>query len=188
MSDFRHFSDAELTDLLKSGDQAAYTEIFERYHKLLLSHAYKLLRDRDEAHDVVQEVLLTLWQKHDTLRLSGSLSAYLYIAVKNRIFNLMSHEKVVARYADSLNAFLDSGAAPADHQLIGKELAALIEKEIGQLPPKMREIFLLRREEELDYDAIGEQLHISGNAAKQQVYNAVKILKLKISSLLTLLL
>jgi len=188
MTAYTHLTDAELAALTREGDTYAYTELFERYHKLLLAHAYRLLRDREEAHDVVQEVWLTLWQKHETLQLSGSLSAYLYTAVKNRVFNLLSHEKVVARYAASLNAYFDSGIAPADHQLIDKELSALIEKEIESLPPKTREIFLLRRQAELDYDAIGEQLHISAGAAKQQVYNAVKILKLKVSSLLTIFL
>jgi RNA polymerase sigma-70 factor (ECF subfamily) len=187
MEPLKHLSDNELTDLLRSGDRHAYTELFERYHKLLLSHAYRFLRDRDEAYDVVQEVLLALWEKRDTLLLNTSLSAYLFTAVKNRIFKMLAHEKVIERYTQSLNYFLDV-SSPADYRLIDKELTVLIEKEIAALPAKMRKIFLLRRKDELDYETIGEQLHISPGAAKQQVYNAVKLLKLKISSLIMLML
>ncbi len=99
MLEYKGYSDQELFAFLKEGDQSAYTEIFRRYAPLMVSHAYRLLGDRDEANDVVQDVFLALWQRHSSLELITSLSSYLYTAIRNRVFTRMSHEKVVARYA-----------------------------------------------------------------------------------------
>lgn len=185
---YTELTDAELAALIREGDTYAYTEIFMRYNRLLVAHAYRLLADRDGARDVVQDVLLILWQKRETFRLTGSLSAYLYTATRNRIFDQFSHQEIVDRYADSAMRFVEQGQASADDQVIEKELSVLVEKEIKLLPEKMRTAFILRKQQELSYPEIAGQLGITEAAAKQQVYNAVKTLRLKISDLLTVLL
>jgi RNA polymerase sigma-70 factor (ECF subfamily) len=135
---------------------------------------------QDEANDVVQEVFLTLWNKRNEITLTGSLSSYLYKAVKNRVLNHIAHEKVVSRYADSISSFIENDYVLADSNIREKELEAIIEKEIGLLPEKMREVFLLRKVEELSYDEIALQLNITDKTAKQQVYNSMKILRQKL--------
>lgn len=188
MAIYSRHSDQELLSLLRNGDAQAYTEIFLRYNRLLVAHAYRLLADRDIARDVVQDILLALWQKRETLQLTTSLSAYLYIATRNRIFDQISHQEIVNRYVDSAMNFVEQGRSPSDDRVIEKELIALVEREIKLLPENMRIAFILRKQEDLSYAEVAEQLGISEAAAKQQVYNAVKSLRLKISHMLTLML
>ncbi|KIO78290.1 RNA polymerase sigma 70 [Pedobacter lusitanus] len=187
MSGFSHLTDNELTNLLKEGNSYAYTEIFERYSEVLLRHAYRFLSVHDEANDVVQDVFLLLWVKKEDIVFQTSLSAYLYASVRNRIFDMISHQKVVSRYIESVSNFMDQDYSVTDYQVREKMLAVLIEKEIQALPEKMRQIFLLSRKEELSYKEIAEQLNITDQTARQQVYNAVRKLKLKISSLLSII-
>lgn len=182
MSVYSTYADLVLLNFLKEDDQLAYTEIFERYSKILLRHAYKMLGNRDEANDVVQEVFLSIWNNRYKLELTGSLSSYLYKATKNRILNHIAHEKVVSRYADSISNFLENDYVFADSQLREQELEAIIAKEIASLPEKMREVFLLRKVEELSYNEIALQLNITDKTAKQQVYNSLKILREKLKS------
>ena len=179
---YSNLSDQELTILLKNGDQIAYTAIFERYTEVLLRHAYRLLHNRHEANDVIQDVFLTLWQKRESMEFKTSLSSYLYCSVRNRIFDMLSHEKVVVRYAQSISDFMEEGYCTTDEQIREKELAAIINKEIEALPSKMRKVFILHKKEQLSYKEIAEQLNITDKTAKQQVYNAVKTLRLKIAS------
>lgn len=185
MSVYRKYADHILVNLLKEDNQLAYTEIFERYSKILVNHAYKMLGSRDEANDVVQEVFLSIWNKRYELVLTGSLSSYLYKATKNRILNHIAHEKVVSRYADSISNFIENDYVLADSNLREEELEAIIAKEITLLPEKMREVFLLRKVEELSYDEIALQLNITDKTAKQQVYNSLKILREKLKSLVS---
>lgn len=186
MSAFQGYNDRELFVLLNQGDRRAYTEIFNRYAPLLISHGYRLLGDRDLAQDVVQDVFMVLWQRKAELELTGSLSSYLYTAIRNRIFTKMTHEKVVARYADSILSHMDSAFTVSDELFMAKELQKLIEDEIAALPDKMRQVFVLYRMEELSYDQIGKRLGISDKTAKQQVYNATKILRSKLRMFLML--
>lgn len=182
MSVYNKHTDSTLVALLKEDNQRAYTEIFERYSKILVNHAYKLLGDRDQANDVVQDVFLAIWNKRNEIVLTGSLSSYLYKATKNRILNHIAHEKVVSNYADSISNFIENDYVLADSRLREKEMEAIIEKEIALLPEKMREVFLLRKVEELSYDEIALQLNITDKTAKQQVYNSLKILRHKLNS------
>lgn len=186
MSVYNEYTDDFLLNLLKEDNQSAYTEIFERYSKLLINHAYKILENQDEANDVVQEVFLSIWNKRYELNITGSLSSYLYKAVKNRVLNHIAHEKVVSRYADSISNFIEEDYVFADSNLREKELEAIIAKEIALLPEKMREVFLLRKVEELSYDEIALQLNITDKTAKQQVYNSLKILREKLKSMMNL--
>lgn len=179
-------SDYELFLLLQQGDRYAYTEIFKRYSRLLVAHAYRLLGDKEAAHDIVQDIMLALWQKRETLQLHTSLSAYLYTATRNRIFDQISRQQVIDRYTDSIMQFIEKGGLP-DERVIEKELVALIEKEIELLPEKARQAFILRKKQELGYAEIADELGITEAAAKQQVYNAVKALRLKLSHFITLL-
>ena len=182
MPAYSEYADHNLLDFLKEDDQLAYTEIFERYCKILINHAYKMLGNRDEANDVVQEVFLSIWNKRHELIVTGSLSSYLYKATKNRILNHIAHEKVVSNYADSISNFIENDYVLADSNLREEELEAIIAKEIALLPEKMREVFLLRKVEELSYDEIALQLNITDKTAKQQVYNSLKILREKLKN------
>lgn len=184
MTVYSKVTDQDLIALLKEGDQIAYTEIFERYKIILYKHALWLLNDQDEANDVIQDLFLTLWQKRNTIIFKTSLSSYLYTSVQNRIFDFIRHQRVVLKYVDSIRDFIDQGQYITDEQIRAKELSAIIEKEISALPPKMRKVFELSREKECSYKEIGQQLNISDKTVKQQVHNAVKILRLKVNLLL----
>jgi len=173
-------SDTELVDLLQSGDQVAYTQIYDRYQGLLYIYACKITKDEIEAEDIVQEVFFYLWDKRDTIIFNTSLSAYLYSAVRYKFFNLLDHKKVRSNYIDSFKEFIENGNIEADYAIREKELTALIEKEISLLPPKMREIFELSRKAQLSHKEIAEKLNISEKTVKNQVNNALKQLRVKL--------
>ena len=143
-----------------------------------------MLEDRAEAEDVIQEVFLMLWTKRAEVAGTKTLSAYLYTSVRNRILNHLTHQKVVDKYLESIRTYAEAGGYTADEQLREKELAAVIEKEIEAMQPKMREIFLMSRNEQLSHKSIGELLNISDKTVKQQVYKAVKQLKGRVENFL----
>jgi RNA polymerase sigma-70 factor (ECF subfamily) len=180
MTAYRSHTDQELTALLQSGDQAAFAEIYDRYWSVLFLHARNLLRENEEARDIVQELFTGLWQKSHSLETSTSLSAYLYKATRNKVFDHLKHKKVVKDYLESLNEFIEEGQLQTDTLVREKELAAVIENEISLLPAKMRAIFELSRKQHLSYQQIAEELDISEHTVKSQVSNALRILRTKV--------
>jgi len=177
---YQDLCDQNLLILFQAGEDGAFTEIFERYGNRLYLHALKMLRDRDAAQDVVQEIFTKLWLKRDQFVLTSSLSSYLYAAIRNKILDILSHEKVVMRYQQSLQRTITQGEFITDDWIREKELAEIIEKEIGLLPPKMKEVFELSRKDHLSYNEIAVKLNISENTVRKHISKAIKKLKLKL--------
>lgn len=178
--DLSRIPDEELLLLFKAGERNAYEQIYNRYWAIMYVYARKIMADADDAQDIVQEVFTYLWHKGPELLIKTSLSIYLYTAVRYRIFDLLDHKKVRTDYKTYLQQFIDEGEYITDNQLREKELIAVIEKEVSLLPPKMREMFEMSRNEGLSHKEIAERLGVSDLTVKKQVSNAVKILKGKL--------
>ena len=180
MIDCKGCSDLELFVLLKEGNQSAFSELYNRYKQALYFHACRSIKNTDESRDIVQEVFTALWTKRESLVIPKSVDAYLYGSIRNRILNFIAHQKVVSKYADSIDAYLEQAESTTEELLSAKELTHILQKEISLLPEKMREVFELSRNHELSYKQIAEQLNISDQSVKKQVHRALKILRLKI--------
>ncbi|WP_316839669.1 RNA polymerase sigma-70 factor [Pedobacter gandavensis] len=179
MSQLLVMSDDELLEAFKSGDQQAYRQIYDRYWQLLYRHSCNMLRNNEEAKDVVQEVFTTLWMKKDEI--NPPVAAFLYTASRNRILNLLKHLKIEEKYAEERKAVLENpGMTLPDQQVIERDFERLIEAGIQSLPPKMRRIFELSRKEFKTHQEISEELNISSLTVKRQVSNALTILKNKL--------
>jgi RNA polymerase sigma-70 factor (ECF subfamily) len=188
MHAYQSFTDQTLLTLLKQGDKGAYTVIYDRYKNLLYNHAYKKLGDPEEVKDVLQELFTNLWNKRADIPVAMNLSGYLYAGIRNRVLNLLSHKEVENKYLSSIQRFTPQEDYSTDLAIREKEMADLIQKEIDQLPPKMREVFLLSRKENLSHQEIAGQLSISEQTVAKQVTNALRILRLRLGSLFILLL
>lgn len=184
---YNTISDEDLVLLLNNGDRLAFTQIYERYKYLLYMHALRRLRNEAEAEDLIHDLFATIWNRHETLNLKGSLQGYLYTAVRNRIFKLMAHKNVESEYISSFHQAIEPTANITDYLVREAQMAAMIEKEIAALPPKMREVFELSRKQHLSHKEIAEQLNISEQTVSKQVTNALKILKTRLGLLFYLI-
>lgn len=182
MNDYHKYSDALLSAMLKTGDHAAFNEIHNRYYPLLYNHAYKRLPHREEVRDLLQELFATLWNNRNELEFSTGIGPYLYIATRNRIINLFNKEKVRDTYARSLQQYLEEGENVTDFRLREKELIALVEKEIANLPPQTRKVFELSRYQQLSHEEIAELMHTSPLTVRKQIQNALKILRSRLGT------
>jgi RNA polymerase sigma-70 factor (family 1) len=181
-------SDQELVDLLKSGNHAAFTELYNRYWAVLFHHARKMLQNEDAAVDIVQDIFTAIWIKNTELTITTSTKAYLYAAVRNRIVSSIRQNKVHESYLDSLTAVIEKGEIVTDEQIRYREFSAQVEIEISKLPPKMREVFELSRKEGLSNSQIARELNIANETVKKQIYKAMKTLRLKLDAFLFMLL
>lgn len=176
---YEMLDDADLWLLLKRGDERAYTAIYTRYHSLLYLYVYKKLQDKQEAQDVVQEVLIHIWKNRVSLPSTISLPAYLYTAVRNKAFDIFAHRKVKDKYIASLQAFIPTYSG-TDYLLRENEIRSIIQREIDALPPRMKQIFELSRKNRLTNKEIAALLSLSSHTVDTQIKRALKILKKKL--------
>lgn len=180
MAKHRDLTDLELISRLKTGDHAAYTEIFERYSSVLYGHAYKKLRNKEEAQDIVQEVFTVLWARREDLAIGSNVIGYLYTAVRNKIYNLIYHKQVESEYIVSLKEYINIEYSMTDYVIREKQLQEIIDKEVAELPPRIRQAFELSRNKYLSHKEIAEELDISPETVTEYIKKALKILKPRI--------
>jgi len=180
MSVYSTLTDNHLLDYIKSGDQLAFAEIYERYWGLMFHHVLKMTGDKDETKDLVQELFTNLWLNVEHIEPGTNLSAYLYVSARNKVINLIRHDKIKNNYLSSLSHFASYHQNSVLEQLSAKDLSIALEREIQNLPCKMREIFELSRKKYRTHKEIAEELHISDKTVKKQINNAIKILRLRL--------
>ncbi|MBB5441318.1 RNA polymerase sigma-70 factor (ECF subfamily) [Pedobacter sp. AK017] len=163
--------------LFRSGNEAVYEVIYDRYWQLLFRFSRKLLQDEAAAQDVVQEVFTIFWLKKGDFDVKTPLAAHLYTLTKNKILDIVKHTKVETRYLEHLQQVMQFGESMPDQVYIEKELYDQIEREIQNLPEKMRIIFEMSRKQYKTNQQIADELGISQQTVKNQVSNAIRALK-----------
>lgn len=177
MKDYGQCSDSKLVNFLRSGDNFAFLEIYERYNGLLFAYAFRKLHNKQESQDVVQDVFVKLWEQRQNFVLRTYLSGFLYKSVLNKILDIWKHDKVVRQHAEVDKLNVDIDAYETDFLIREKEIAAMIEKEIAAMPPRMREVYDLKFKLYWTTKAIAAELGISEHTVSNHLKNASAHLK-----------
>ena len=173
------FDDNHYLQLFISDSEDAFDAIFKRYYEGLLQFAKVLLPyPTDEAEDIVAEMFCTLWHNRRQIDISTTLSAYLYVSVRNRVFDYYRKRKAIFNLPEEALADTpDAGYQQPDHQLMYKDITSHIQSLVAQLPPQMRLVFKMHRYEGFSYEEIAGLLNISVNSVKTHMFRALKFLK-----------
>lgn len=177
MKDFDKFSDEKLSILLFEGDTCAFEEIFNRYWLKLYAAAFKRVKSREVAEEIIQDLFTLLWTKRETIQIHTSLAAYLFTSVRYMVFNHIQKNIVRENYKDSFqtaNIFCDNST---EETVFLNELIRNIEKEVKYLPPQCRSVFELSRKENKTNREIAEVLGISEKTVEGHLTKAIKQLK-----------
>lgn len=182
---YKSCSDRELIGLILADNHAAYLEIYERYSPRLYFHACKKVADRDDVKDLLQDVFSALWHNRHSLTHESSLGGYLYATLRYRTIKLMTQKKPATGHLEALSTDIPD-PTHADDRVREVQLGQLIEEEIVQLPPKMQEVFRMSRQQYLSHKEIADELGLSETTVKKHVNNALKVLRQKLGTLLSL--
>jgi len=166
----------ELQRLVASGDEAAFTQLYLHYGKKLIQFAVSLIRSREIAEELVEDVFVKLWTNRERIREIDNLTVYLYVSVKNKALNALSskaHELISAPF-DYLDTVIDEFAPDPYNLMITVEMMTRMREAIESLPPRCKLIFKLVREDGLKYKEVAEILNISVNTIDVQMAIAVK--------------
>lgn len=180
-SQLHEVNDEHLLELFRQGNTHAFEELYKRFWGVLYLQAYRILEQEQDAQDIVQEVFTTLWTKAAGISLSGSLAAYLYVATRNRVLNLLASKRTYQGHLSSLKHFISGTDNTSLQYITEKEITARIEREIHALPVKMREVFELSRKTALTHKEIAHKLQLSQETVKKQISNAIRTLRHKMA-------
>ncbi len=157
--------------------ESYFQSIYTQYYAALCVYATSILQDNDEAEEVVQSVILKLWEQKESVETITSLKAYLYRAVKNTCLNQLKHQKVAAVYANTAYDELKEIETTHTDPYLTAELQERIQKAIQALPERCREVFELSRFDDKKNKEIAEMLNISLKAVEANITRALLNLK-----------
>ena len=177
-------TDEQLLQLLKEGNEAAFTEIYRRFWKLLFSVAANKLNDPEDAKELVQDVFINLWKRHEELTIDHSLKAYLAGAVKFRVYTRLSLKEKRRRQEAGLIPAPSFSTPYIEDQVNLEDLMAKLDIAAAQLPERCRLVYQLSRDEGLSRKEIAKQLNISEKTVENQVTRALHHLRTVLRSFL----
>jgi RNA polymerase sigma-70 factor (family 1) len=174
--------------LISKGDKAAFEQVFRLHYQALCRYALPLIKDLDEAEEVVQHVFFNIWNKRAELQVSSSLKSYLYRAVHNDCLNKLKHGRIRTMYAEDYKKTHDGSFADASATLQAKELGRHIHEALDALPEQCGQVFRLSRFEQLKYSEIAERLGISVKTVENHMGKALKLMRERLKDYLPALL
>ena len=157
-------------------DETAFTELYLHFGKKLHQFASSLIRSKEIAEELVEDVFVKIWANRKTITEVDNLTVYLYVAVKNKALNTLSQKakELIAAPFDYLDLPIDEFAADPYDLMITAEMMTRMHRMIENLPPRCKMIFKLIREDGLKYKEVAEILNISVNTIDVQMAIAVK--------------
>ena len=179
--------DNDLLDRIREGDRGAFATLFGRYGVSLVQYATTIVKDADEAQDIVQQLFVQLWVKRAELLISTSLKSYLYRAVHNGSLNKIRQHAVKESYAGDPVYTGGSAAASAAQRMESKEVSEAVERAIAELPEQCRNIFRLSRFEELKYQQIADRMGLSVKTVENQMGKALKHMRGRLKEFMVIL-
>jgi len=179
----RIFSDAELLDLLRDGDHAAFHQIYKRYWRKLFHLALQKTGVAAEAEHMVQDIFAALWERRETLVITRDLGGYLYVCVKYRVFKFLARPQTSGLYDEAGEPLLDVIDETTQHYLDFAPLRDRLEAFMGELPEHARLIFQLHRDG-YSHREIAEEMDMSEKAVNAQLVRTRKSLRTALGSFL----
>lgn len=175
MTSHSPYNEKELLARAAAGDQRAFNGIVRHYSRIIYPYLFYWLKDSRHAEEVAQDVFIRLWKNRSKLPGIGNFPGYVYVMTRNCVYSELQRE-LPAPPAPDIEPF-DEVLSNPHSALELKELAALMEKAIGSLPPRRREIFLLSRTEGLTYEEIAQRLGISRSTVREHIVEALVFLR-----------
>ena len=154
--------------------ERAFTSIIKKYQEKLYWHLRRMVVDHDDANDVLQNVMIRVWNGLENFREDSQLYTWLYRVATNECLTFLEQQK--KRASVSLSD-VESGLEnkiKADQNFDGNKLEWKLQLGIQQLPEKQRIVFQLRYYDEMPYEEMSRVLETSEGALKASYHHAVK--------------
>jgi RNA polymerase sigma-70 factor, ECF subfamily len=189
-------SDVQLMLDVKAGDEQSFGLLLQRYRTPLVNFLYRMVRSREQAEDLAQEVFIRVYRAREDYVPSAKFTTWLFRIATNLALNSLRdhrHQKLEI----SMDAPVTTDAEDGDEkpfevadkhptieqELVEKDRKKMIRHAIEKLPEKQRAAVLLHKYQELDYAEIAKILSVSESALKSLLFRAYESLRVELAPL-----
>jgi RNA polymerase sigma-70 factor (ECF subfamily) len=189
-------SDVQLMLDVKAGDAQSFELLLQRYRTPLVNFLYRMVRSREHAEDLAQEVFLRVYRAREDYEPSAKFTTWLFRIATNLALNSLRDHRyqkleismdapILADAEDGEERMMEvaDGHPDIEQHLVEEARKKMIRHAIEKLPEKQRAAVLLHKYQELDYGEISKILQCSESALKSLLFRAYETLRVELAPL-----
>lgn len=170
------FNDRPECFIIRAGqNDNAFEGLYKQYWSLLINFAGQYIDDRQTCEEIVQDLFVQLYVRGISVKLKHTLKAYLFVALRNRIFNYLRNRAVYRKHVTSAAKKKMTSQNNVEQSIYLKELQKSIFKSLKQMPTRCSEVYLLKQEQ-LTVKQISQALNRPTDTVEKQLRKAKKML------------
>ena len=167
---------------LRNSDVEAFDFLYHQYNNKLYRFAFSLLKNEEDACEIVQETFFRIWEKRNNIDSSKSFKSFLFSVSYHLIIDQLRVRLKDQEFRNSLNKYFSEPSNFQENRLDYNTLETEINKAVDELPEKRKKIYRLSREKGLSYKDIAEQLGVKPKTVENQINLALKHIKTRLGN------
>lgn len=177
-------SDEDLLLLLKHDHAGAFEQLYKRYWAKLYASAYKKLKSKETAEEVIQDFFASIWLNRYKLDVSSSFSVYAYVSIKFLVFKTFRKEYLRQQHSAIVTEQIVDNQI--EELLYAKEIEKAIKEGVNSLPERCRNVYELSRDHFKNNKEIAGLLGISEKTVENHLTKALRSLRLNIKDVISI--
>lgn len=170
------------TDIISSTE---FGKLFFEFKPRFIALAYRYVRDRETAEDLVSDSFMSFWEMHKNLPADINVPAYILTSVKNRCLNHLNaqirhrraEQDIHSTLTRRLYADVRSLSACDPDLLFSEEIRVILKQAVRKMPKMTRNVFLLSRSRNMTYSEIAAELGISVSHVNFEIRRALNLMR-----------
>jgi RNA polymerase sigma factor, sigma-70 family len=164
------------------GDDEAFNNLYDQYIDRLAAWGLRYSRDKELVKDTIQELFVDIYTYRKKLRADVNVDAYLFVSLRRHLMRQLKGADALTYSEDVLNLMAESGVEEDTEQRTirmeaDRELMAILEKEVNDLPSRQQEVLQLRYTSRLSYDAVSKIMKIPVPTCRTLLNRALRQLR-----------
>jgi RNA polymerase sigma factor (sigma-70 family) len=172
-------SDEYLWLCFREGNQEAYSLLLRHHVNLLFNYGSKFSKDEDFVKDCIQDVFFELWNRRGKIKQAACVKAYLFKALRLRIFREQSKWKNTELFEGTQILEDFNIESHLIHEQTSKEIAVKLKEILGSLPQRQKEILYLHFFEDIDHEEIARIMGLNRQSVYNLLYRSITALRKK---------
>lgn len=171
---------------LSNGEEEAFNELFTYYYPKVNQFVFCLIKQANDAEDIVQDLFVKLWIHREVMAGIQSLNAYIYRLARNAVYDYFDHQVVRSQY-EFLQEKKEESYTCTDEDFFALELEHLIACVVNKMPRQRQQIYRLSRESGFSNDEIASQLGVSKKTVENHLNLALNDIRQVLSGVVLFL-
>lgn len=160
--------------------ELAFRQLLKEWHRPIYRYCRRMLFSHEDADDVTQETFIQVSKSVDSIRHEAAFSNWLYRIAHRKCLDHLAktkRSKIFNPDATSESHDMQLARLESDPWFVGDEAEKKLQASIHSLPPRQKEVFVLRYFEDMGYAEMAQILSLSEGSLKASYHHAVQKIK-----------